>query len=213
VADIVIINKIDKVEAYQKDTVRNIIKRMNSQAQIAESSFGEVVGFDVLNLKSFSQESLLQTKFDDKPKKLTERHFSPAPSVEKPMALFAPGMKSNVHSDIACFSFVFPEALDLLRFDIWMRTILNHKSLRLYRVKGILSFRNIDEKLIFQAVNNQYLTDSAGMWGQEERSNKIVFIGKNLSREFLLNGLHECCTEEPFEPEQFYKFLSSQNLQ
>ena len=212
VADIVIINKVDKVEPYQKDTVKNIIRRMNSQAQIAESSFSEVAGVDILELKSFSKDGLLQTKFDDQPRKLSERTFSPVEASKKPFSLFAPSTKPNIHSDIASFSFVFPESLDLLRFDIWIRAILNDKSLKLYRVKGILSFRNIDEKLIFQAVNNQYITDSAGLWGQEERSNRIVFIGKNLSREFLQNGLQECCTEEPFEPEKFFRFLTSQNL-
>lgn len=209
-ADLVLVNKTDRVEPYLKETAINIIRKMNSQAQVKECEFGKVAGLDPLNIRAFSREDVLPLKSDkdkefhalsDYLNTVKPTGVKSSPSLQIPS--FAHKNISR-HRDIASHSFIFHESLDLLRFDIWLRSILNHTKFDMYRVKGILNFRGLNEKIILQGVNNQYLTESGGLWGEMERLSKVVFIGKNLDKEILLHGLKVCCSDKPFDPEEFY---------
>ena len=210
IADVVLVNKTDKVDAYQKETVTNIVKRMNNQALIRESAFGKVEGIDLLNLKAFSRENILNAKIETP--SLGGLSFNAFSSpLEKSPAL-NPNQKTQLHSDISSCSFVFPEPLDLLKFDIWMRMLLNDVAFKIYRVKGILNFKDYKEKLVFQSVNNQYVSESAGNWGNEERISKIVFIGKKIKKEILAQGMAICCSDKPYEPSEFLKLFFTSDL-
>jgi G3E family GTPase len=85
---------------------------------------------------------------------------------------------------------------------------LNRRDAALYRSKGILQFKNLDYKIIFQAVNNQFVTDKGNNWTDgEERLTKIVFIGKNLDKQYFDLGLRACIDTQTFNPEKFYNDL------
>ena len=78
----------------------------------------------------------------------------------------------------------------------------------LYRTKGIVNFYNIPEKTIFQSVNNQSVTQSAGAWGEgEEQLSKIVFIGKNIDKDIIERELKFCCYDEASVSQEFYQQL------
>lgn len=58
------------------------------------------------------------------------------------------------------------------------------------RVKGILSFEGISRKMIFQAVKSAYMLEEGNFWQtNEERSNKIIFIGRKLDKESIREGV------------------------
>lgn len=207
-ADVVIINKTDQVERYQVETVRNILLRMNESARIIEAAFGEVKDVDFLELNSFSRENIIEYIQKDKTR-FSGLSFNPkAKNSSGPdSGLLGNHRKKQHYTDISSCSFVFTEPLDVLRFTIWIRMVLNDHAMKLYRVKGILSFRDQQEKLVFQSVNNQYMTESGGLWGDEPRESKIVFIGKNIDRSSLARGLEACTSSEEFDPEKFYKAI------
>jgi G3E family GTPase len=203
-ADLILLNKTDRVDPYIKDTAFNLVSRMNSEAEIKECTYGTVTDIDLLNIRAYDQERVV-----NKQNKYEEERFSNASSF-KPVKESMPTGGSVLyhsrpaHQGISSHSFVFNEPLDILRFDIWLRMILNQKKFILYRIKGILNFNSLNEKLILQSVYKQYVTESGGPWNGEDRVSKVVFIGKNLDREILLNGLKVCCSEKPFVPAEFY---------
>lgn len=203
-ADLILINKTDRVDPYVLDTVRNIIRRMNPLAALLHCQYGEVPEVNLLDIGGFRKEHVLQTKFEeDRSSKRPKLTVSAQPALQG--SLLGAGVKRPVHSDIRSHSFVFPEPLDTLKFNIWLREVLNFRAMPVYRAKGILYFYAFDQKLIMQAVNNQVVTESGGTWNEnEEHVNKLVFIGKHLERDLLEKGLRLCCFDKPFDPGTFY---------
>lgn len=88
--------------------------------------------------------------------------------------------------------------LDVVKFNTFMSGLLNEKAKDLYRTKGILAFADQgDTKFVFQGVHEQINfgpTDNPWKEG-EERSSKLVFIGKDLDYEDLKKNIHQCCVD------------------
>jgi len=58
------------------------------------------------------------------------------------------------------------------------------------RVKGLLSFEGISRKMVFQAVKSAYTLEEGNFWqNNEERTNKVIFIGRKLDRESIMEGI------------------------
>ena len=216
IADVVLINKTDRVESYTLDTVSNIIRKMNPAATILYGVKGEVESVNLLELNSFSAKDIFKTKFgaDQDRRDGTTYSLNPinANVIASNSFAFNNRFTAHKHTDISSYSFVFSEPLDPFRFDIWIRMTLNRKNSELYRVKGILQFKNLDQKIVFQAVNNQFSSEEGGKWEDKERVTKIVFIGKKLDREYFLAGLQACSSAEIFDPLSFYNSLSAMGL-
>lgn len=198
-ADLVLLNKIDKVEKYLLETAQNVIRRINPEVTIAHAEFGKTDGLDLLHLNAFSATAVMKL------------NFTPSrPNAGKGNLMSPKGRMPNVHeaSNITSHSIIIKAPLDILKFDTWMNLMLNFNSQNFYRIKGILNMEEFDQKVVFQAVNNQYVSESGGLWGDEERLTKMVFIGKNLDKELLENGLSQCCYSALFvSPETFYKSI------
>jgi G3E family GTPase len=209
-ADVVLINKTDRIEEYLKDTIRNIIRKMNPYATIFTSNYGIVENVDLLNLNSFSNDAVLKTKFETEYDERGKVKYSLNPDyVSDPISsVVVNKFKTHKHSEVSSLSFIFPQPLDPFRFDLWIRMTLNRRDAILYRSKGILQFKNLGYKIIFQAVNNQFVTEKGNDWAStEERESKIVFIGKNLDKEYFELGLKACIDTQEFNPEKFYNAL------
>merc|ERR1719230_1409484 len=75
----------------------------------------------------------------------------------------------------------------------WIGWLLKEKGTDLFRSKGVLAVKGMNEKFVFQAIHMLFANSMEGSWGpDEERRCKMVFIGKNLNREELTNGFMKC---------------------
>lgn len=201
-ADVIIINKIDKVDSYQTDTVNNILKRMNPGSQIIFHGRDSAYEIDLLRLNAFSEHSFLST-FNT----LKKHSYSYQINSSNQSSLLAP-TKQVRHAGIHSHTFVFKAPLDVLKFNIFIRALLTEQ-LNVFRIKGILNLNSVEEKILFQAVNSQYATDSMGPWiSEDEKETKIVFIGKDLNKTLLQESLDLCSSGDEFEPEFFYNQLN-----
>lgn len=203
-ADIVLLNKVDRSDPYQLDTVRNIIQRMNPQAKIFNCMYGNVEEVNLLNLNAFSKENVLETNFESayNTRKTQKYSFNPSQATNNSLIQ---NSKVIQHSEIRSLSFVFPEQLDLLRFNIWIKIALTSSKSPLYRVKGILNIKGFKERMIFQGVNDQYAVEEGNSWQEgETKETKLVFIGKNLDQDYLSKCLKACISDKPFDPAEFY---------
>ena len=59
--------------------------------------------------------------------------------------------------------------------------------------KGVLDMKGTNRKVIFQGVHQLMGSDLGPEWAEgEERVSKMVFIGIDLPRDILLQGLAQC---------------------
>ncbi|KAG2490407.1 hypothetical protein HYH03_011207 [Edaphochlamys debaryana] len=105
----------------------------------------------------------------------------------------------HVHDDrVTSCGFELEGAMDMQKLNGWLSKLLQERGPDLYRSKGILSIQGSDDKYVFQGVHMllQFSSSAEGVgrpWKEgEKRVNKVVFIGKNLKRQELLEGLQAC---------------------
>ncbi|KAJ8774026.1 hypothetical protein K2173_009457 [Erythroxylum novogranatense] len=94
---------------------------------------------------------------------------------------------------VSSVSIVCEGDLDLEKANMWLGTLLLERSEDIYRMKGLLSVRGIDERFVFQGVHDIFEGSPDRLWGPDEpRINKIVFIGKNLDQQEIEKGFKAC---------------------
>ena len=90
-------------------------------------------------------------------------------------------------------SFTSDRPVDPDRFQKWMGALLQLRGTDIFRSKGILAIDGAPKRYVYQGVHMMMDAD----WGQpwkdgEERSSKLVFIGRNLDAENLKRGFEDC---------------------
>jgi G3E family GTPase len=74
-----------------------------------------------------------------------------------------------------------------------MVNLLRRKGVDIYRMKGIISLRGETERFVFQGVHMLFDGQPGRPWQEnEQHTSEIVFIGRQIDREFLENGLRAC---------------------
>jgi len=79
------------------------------------------------------------------------------------------------------------------RFEQFMSNVIRNWGTNIYRAKGIINISGNPNKLVFHGVHELFDTSNETPWGKEEkRTNKLVFIGKDLERDILQTGFGYC---------------------
>ncbi|XP_010527742.1 PREDICTED: putative COBW domain-containing protein 7, partial [Tarenaya hassleriana] len=175
-ADTIILNKVDLVSQEESDELVKEIRTINSLANVIRSVRCQVDLSNILNRKAYdpTHVSRLESLLEEN-KSLSARDIHDS------------GVRTICISE--------PQAVNLDKVRLWLEEILwdkNHE-MDVYRCKGVLSINHSDQMHTLQAVREIYEIVPARKWGEEEnRTNKIVFIGHNLDEEVLTNGLREC---------------------
>ncbi|HEY8402835.1 MAG TPA: GTP-binding protein [Cytophagaceae bacterium] len=210
IADLILLNKTDKINDSHKEYLFQLLSSINPMAKIAAAHYGKVEDVDILNLGGFQKASVLTTKFEEIEQIAKRKSFDNLKISDTAVnTTLISTSKNKPHTAIKSYSFVFNESLDILKFNLFIQYFLSQKNIVIYRIKGILNFYGVDEKFILQAVNNQFVSESGGEWGKEERVSKIVFIGKKLDKELLQEGLQICHFDKPFTPSEYYPRLAA----
>ena len=83
--------------------------------------------------------------------------------------------------------------LDMEKMNGWLGTLLREKGTDIYRMKGILSIKGQNQKFVFQGIHMLFDGKPLSSWAEgEKRCNRIIFIGKNLDRQELIDGFMSC---------------------
>jgi G3E family GTPase len=85
-----------------------------------------------------------------------------------------------------------PGELDPERFNAWLGELLREKGQDIFRMKGVLSIAGVAERFVFQGVHMLFDGRPDRPWGDEPRSNKLIFIGRDLDRTALDAGFRAC---------------------
>lgn len=105
------------------------------------------------------------------------------------------GHHHHAHHDDAIKSFVFrsERAFDPAKLEDFLGSILQVYGERLLRYKGVLNMRGIDRRVVFQGVHQMMGSDVGTPWQASEAPNtKMVFIGVELPKDIILQGLERC---------------------
>ncbi len=82
--------------------------------------------------------------------------------------------------------------LDPKRLNAWLSTLLRAQGTDIFRMKGVLSIKGDARRFVFQGVHMLFDGRPDREWGGEPRTNKLIFIGRNLDREQLNADFRAC---------------------
>jgi len=120
-------------------------------------------------------------------KLLDERGRELSPRVQRN---FDPGHSHD--ATVTSFSLETERAIDASRFQSWLTHTLQTQGTRLYRMKGFLNFKGVEERIVIQGVHMVVDTSALGPWGSGPRRTQLVFIGRELDQDVLSEGFTAC---------------------
>jgi G3E family GTPase len=207
-ADQIFISKADLVPAQELDALQHRLKHMNPRAPQKVVHFGEVALSEVFDLKGFN----LNAKLDIDPDFLNEdahdhvhgddcdhpshqHDHDHGEHGDHPSHDHEKGQGHHHHHDDDVKSFVFrsDKAFEPAKLEDFLGAIVNIYGPRMLRYKGVLNMRGTERKVIFQGVHQLMGSDLGPMWAEgEAKMSKMVFIGIDLPKDILLQGLEQC---------------------
>ncbi len=78
------------------------------------------------------------------------------------------------------------------RLNRWLSKLLREQGVDIFRMKGTLAIADEPRRFVFQGVHMLFDGKPDRLWREGERENQLVFIGRNLDRAALVQGLVEC---------------------
>jgi len=94
---------------------------------------------------------------------------------------------------VDCVSLRLDRPLERSRLLAWLQQLVIERGADLLRAKGIVDLAGSDRRFVFQGVHMMMDTDLAQPWQPgEARESRLVFIGRGLDRAELLQGLRLC---------------------
>lgn len=194
-ADQIFISKTDLVAGDETEALIHRLKHMNPRAPQQKVHFGEVPLKDVFDLRGFN----LNAKLDIDPDFLKEEdehdhdHVHGEDCDHPSHAHEGHGHHHHHDDDVKSFVYRSDRAFDPARLEDFLGAIVNIYGPRMLRYKGVLHMQGTERKVIFQGVHQLMGSDLGPAWGPDEKRNsRMVFIGIDLPREILEQGLDQC---------------------
>ena len=168
-ADMVLLNKIDLINPEDLPELEYKIRNLNGAARICQTRNSDVDINTVLDLRSL--------ELDVKAQKHDHNH----------------GHTEN----IATVAIAVPGDLDGVKVSHWFRELIGEFGDKIMRMKGILNLRKDTDQFVFQGVHMLFEGRPGRAWAaDEERLNRLVFIGRDLNKEKITQGFMSCITTD-----------------
>jgi len=201
-ADQIFISKSELVSEEETDALIHRLKHMNPRAPQQKVHFGEVPLGSVFDLRGFN----LNAKLDIDPDFLKEddhaghdhdhdHDHAHGEHCDHPShAHEAEGGHHHHHDDdVKSFVYKSDRPFDPAKLEDFLGAVVNIYGPKMLRYKGVLNMQGTERKVIFQGVHQLMGSDLGPEWGKDEaRQSRMVFIGIELPREILEQGLAQC---------------------
>ena len=177
-ADRIMLNKIDLVDENELQHVESKIKAINRFAPIFRTENSLIDPKELINIGSFDLKRTLQMDPE-----------------------FLDTDAEHEHDQrVTSTSSKFEGELNVSKLEKWIGGLMRNKAEDLFRYKGVLAVKGMDEKYVFQGVHMLFggkFSEEIGLWKEgEKRECRFVFIGRDLDHEALESGLMECLAED-----------------
>jgi len=197
-ADQIFISKTDLVAKDEVDALVHRLKHMNPRAPQQAVHFGEVPIAKVFDLKGFN----LNAKLDIDPDFLNaedghgshghDHHDHDHHDHEHGEDCDHPHHHAH-DDDVKSFVFRSKKAFSPAKLEDFLGAIVQVYGPKMLRYKGVLFMKGSERKVIFQGVHQLMGSDLGPKWAPgEEKLSKMVFIGIDLPKDVLLQGLEQC---------------------
>ncbi len=200
-ADQIFISKADLVSKDELDALMHRLKHMNPRAPQRAVHFGEVALSEVFDLRGFNLNAKLDIdpdflKADDHDHEHDHGEHCDHPSHHDHADHGHDHADHSHHhhhdDDVKSFVFKSERAFDAAKLEDFLGAIVNVYGPRMLRYKGVLFMQGTERKVIFQGVHQLMGSDLGPAWGGDEvRNSKMVFIGIDLPKDILLQGLEQ----------------------
>src|SRR5271170_2094866 len=199
-ADVILINKTDLVSPDELHEVEGRIRAINPYAKVHKTERAQIPLNEVLGRNAFDLDRIL----DIEPEFLEtgddhghhhahdhdhDHHHDHGHKHEHKHS----GLKHYHDEDMQSVSLKTEKPLDPDKFFPWVQNLVQTEGPNILRSKGILSFKNDDDRFVFQGVHMILDGDHQRPWKNgEKRDSRIVFIGRNLPEETIRQGFDSC---------------------
>ncbi len=169
-ADRILLSKTDLVSSDEVRMLEQRLKRMNPRAPIRAAHFGEAPIDELLDIRGFDLNAILE--------------IEPG---------FLNAAQAKHRDDVTSFVFRATRPFHGERLDDFLGAILQVYGSNLMRYKGVLSVAGMDRRVVLQGVHMMMGSDEGAAWKKgEARHSKLVFIGRDMPKDVILEGLEQC---------------------
>jgi len=203
-ADVILINKTDLVSVEELRDVEGRIRAINPYAKVHKTERAQIPLNEVLARNAFDLDRILdiepeflETEDDHDHRHAHghdhdhdhDRHHDHGHNHEHKHG----GLRHYHDEDMQSVSLKTERPLDPDKFFPWVQNLVQTEGPNILRSKGILSFKNDDDRFVFQGVHMILDGDHQRPWKKgEKRDSRIVFIGRNLPEETIRQGFESC---------------------
>ena len=168
-ADRILLSKTDLVSESEASALSQRLKRMNPRAPIKKVHFGDAPIEEVLDIRGFNLNAILQLD----PEFLVDSHH-------------------EHHDQVESFVFKSEKPFDGQKLEQFLSGMIQVYGPDLLRYKGILWMKGNPRRVVFQGVHMMMGGDMGKPWGKDKKQSVMVFIGKKLPKDIFLAGMEEC---------------------
>ena len=189
-ADQIFISKSELVSEAELAALMHRVKHMNPRAPQRKVHFGEVPISEVFDLKGFN----LNAKLEIDPEFLNADAHAHDHGHDHVHDEHCDHPAHHAHDDdVKSFVFRSKKAFSPAKLEDFLGAIVQVYGPKMLRYKGVLYMKGSDRKVIFQGVHQLMGSDLGPKWAPgEEKGSKVVFIGIDLPKDVLLQGLEQC---------------------
>jgi len=209
-ADQIFISKADLVSDAEVDALMHRLKHMNPRAAMRTAHFGEVGIQEVFDLRGFNLNAKLEIDPDflkpedghahgDHDHGHEHGHDHDHDRVHGEHCNHPSHQHGHEHGhhhhhddDVKSFVYRAERPFSPEKLEDFLGAIVQVYGPRMLRYKGVLHMEGTERKVIFQGVHQLMGSDLGPEWGPDEpRVSKLVFIGIELPRDILVQGLEQ----------------------
>ena len=192
-ADVILLNKADLVSADELTSVERQIRAINTTARLHRMIRGDIALDRILDVGAFDLERI--TEIDP--------HFLPDDACDDDCAHHEHGHHDDhghhhahdhvAAAGIASISLSTEKLIDPEKLLPWLNQITQERGPDILRLKGIIAFPDEPKRFVVQGVHMLLEGDTQRDWRDgEQRTSRLVFIGRNLDRAELESAFEAC---------------------
>jgi G3E family GTPase len=198
-ADVILINKTDLVSSEQLSEVEARIRGINPYAKLHRTERAKIPLDAVLGRNAFDLDRILDLEPDFLGADNHDHHHDHDHDHghhhgdEDGHAHAHGGLKHYHDEEMQSIALRTEKPLDPDKFFPWVQDLVQKEGPNILRCKGILAFKDDEERFVFQGVHMILDGDHQRPWKPDEkRDSRMVFIGRNLPGKLITEGFESC---------------------
>ena len=169
-ADRILMSKTDLVSEEDVKALSDRIRKMNPRAPIKHVHFGNAPIGEVLDIRGFNLNAILELEPD-----------------------FLTDSAHEHHDEVESFVYRTAKPFDGAKLEQFLGGMIQVYGPDLLRYKGVLWMKGNPNRVVFQGVHMMMGGDVGKPWAKADKKESVmVFIGKKLPKDLFIAGLDQC---------------------